>query len=273
MNISYSNLNTVKSQFTTVAATAEQNGNTLAGVMKGADGVHSIRVTTGDRIGNILRSGAQKAANNEVRQALLQTITKMLGGKDPRVVFAGNENFKWDDFGKGKPLSSRRISAIMSEVKAYTNEHNVSDRHKPYITQPDLVGNMVFQRSRAFERPTMAACEGLSYLVEIIQKTKGFDLNASVAINEIKQTARLMAAENDADDDVEYKLSEHLGRLKALMGYVACNANLPKTECVLAGDVASVLSSFVYNLERNYGTFFDRRGYESGLRDAETVIV
>ena len=57
------------------------------------------------------RTSEMKTANNQVRDLFLKTVADMFGGEKfiPDIV---RDNMKLEDFGKGKPLTARRINLV-----------------------------------------------------------------------------------------------------------------------------------------------------------------
>lgn len=73
-----------------------------------------------DFIGNIFRSSSSKAANDEVRSQFKSAIMGMFGVTDEsKLPDSVKEAMKLDDFGKGKPLTARRILAVQTTVDQY----------------------------------------------------------------------------------------------------------------------------------------------------------
>ncbi len=70
-----------------------------------------------DFIGNVGRSKSKAEANDAVRELFRNTIAKIFGGVDkiPESVLSA---MKFDDYGKGKPLTARRIRVVDAAVKA-----------------------------------------------------------------------------------------------------------------------------------------------------------
>lgn len=72
-----------------------------------------------DFVGNIGRGKTSRATNNAVRDLFKATILKMCGVTSEDMLPAGvRAAMKLDNFGKGKPLSARRIKAVDTALKA-----------------------------------------------------------------------------------------------------------------------------------------------------------
>ena len=61
------------------------------------------------------RTADMKTANNQVRDLFRRTIADMFGGEKfiPDIV---RDNMKLEDFGKGKPLTARRIQLVKTAI-------------------------------------------------------------------------------------------------------------------------------------------------------------
>ncbi|MBQ7738302.1 MAG: hypothetical protein IJT59_01415, partial [Desulfovibrionaceae bacterium] len=76
---------------------------------------HKITANDNDSVGARLRSQDFKDANNAVRTIFKKTIAEMFGGENniPKKVL---DAMKLDDYGKGKPLTARRILAVKKAI-------------------------------------------------------------------------------------------------------------------------------------------------------------
>ena len=87
--------------------------------VKGADTVVRFEgAPAGDYKGtfaSFLRTSEMKTANDRVRDLFLKTVADMFGGEKfiPDLV---RDNMKLEDFGKGKPLTARRIKLVATAV-------------------------------------------------------------------------------------------------------------------------------------------------------------
>ena len=99
------------------SAIAQLGGDKNAVAGTGALAGRSIVAkTTRDSIGNVGRLSASRDVNNAVRDHFMQTIIDMFGGasKVPKNV---QDAMKLQDYGKGKPLTARRIMAVAAAVQ------------------------------------------------------------------------------------------------------------------------------------------------------------
>ncbi|MBR6074513.1 MAG: hypothetical protein IKP87_04345, partial [Victivallales bacterium] len=98
-------------------ATHAKSGSTIAQV--GGTGPlagRTIVAKTGfDFIGNVGRRQESRDVNNAVRDLFKQAIADMFGGPD-KIPESVRDAMKLSDFGKGKPLTARRILAVKTAV-------------------------------------------------------------------------------------------------------------------------------------------------------------
>ncbi|MBQ1428171.1 MAG: hypothetical protein IIZ06_00740, partial [Kiritimatiellae bacterium] len=88
--------------------------NTVAGT--GPLAGRTIVAKTGfDFVGNVGRRQASRDVNNAVRDLFKQAIADMFGGPD-KIPESVRDAMKMADFGKGKPLTARRILAVKTAV-------------------------------------------------------------------------------------------------------------------------------------------------------------
>ena len=103
-------------KFAQMAASATKGSNIvrfIGGV--DADTVHEVFVTESDKVGKIFRSDSAKEANNVTRTIFRQSVAAMFGGES-KIPESVRDAMKMGDYGKGKPLSARRIMAVKVAV-------------------------------------------------------------------------------------------------------------------------------------------------------------
>ena len=117
----------ISAQFTKFTQFA---ADSLARGEKGADtiarldaedplGGRTIQAKTGDKIGKWVRSGSLKETNDRVRELFRQTVADMFGGEN-RIPESVLKAMKLEDYGKGKPLSARRINLVRAAVESFS---------------------------------------------------------------------------------------------------------------------------------------------------------
>jgi len=95
------------------------NGAYATDGAKGADVIARFTgMPKGDyncRFASFLRTSEMKTANDQVRDLFLKSVAGMFGGEKyiPDLV---RDNMKLEDFGKGKPLTARRIKLVATAV-------------------------------------------------------------------------------------------------------------------------------------------------------------
>lgn len=90
-------------------AFAQSNGSILVGAK-----------AKRDFVGNVFRGHESRTMNDEVRGKFKSAIMGMFGVADEKLLpDSVKEAMKLEDYGKGKPLTARRISAVQSTVDRY----------------------------------------------------------------------------------------------------------------------------------------------------------
>lgn len=113
--------------FTDFAATAKQSARAQFESKIVPDGeVRTIKAAGGlDFVGNVGRLSKYKTTNDSVRQLFRETVAGMFGCEEdiPDSVLKA---MKFEDYGKGKPLTARRITAVKNAIEAFAKDDNVA---------------------------------------------------------------------------------------------------------------------------------------------------
>ena len=117
--------------FTDFAATAaKQTTRAALGTLNAPDGTaRTVKASSQrDFIGNVWRLSAKRADNDAVRDLFRQTIVDMFGGEN-RIPKSVKDAMKLQDYGKGKPLTARRISLVKAAVdQVAANARRLGDK-------------------------------------------------------------------------------------------------------------------------------------------------
>lgn len=119
--------------FTGFAATAKMSArarlDSTVVVLNGAEKTikELKRSGSSDFIGNIARDFKCRVANDNVRQLFRDTVAKMFGGENhiPESVLTA---MKLEDYGKGKPLTARRIVAVKNAIERFAKDVKTSEK-------------------------------------------------------------------------------------------------------------------------------------------------
>ena len=109
--------------FVQFATSRGVSGGTALEGQQGADGSFTVKAKSKwDFSGNIGRSAASKAMNDDIRATFKRAVLDMFGVSDesglPESV---RQAMKFDDYGKGKPLTARRICAVQTAVQQHVD--------------------------------------------------------------------------------------------------------------------------------------------------------
>lgn len=100
------------------SAIAQVSGETNAVAGTGSlAGRTIIAKTMRDSIGNVGRLSASRDVNNAVRDIFMRTVINMFGGIG-QIPESVQNAMKLQDYGKGRPLTARRIKAVDAAIKA-----------------------------------------------------------------------------------------------------------------------------------------------------------
>ena len=104
-------------KFAQMAANAAKGTNVIRFIGgSDADTVHDVFVTESDKVGKLGRSTSAREANNVTREIFRQSVAAMFGSED-RIPPEVKNAMKLGDYGKGKPLTARRIIAVKAAVE------------------------------------------------------------------------------------------------------------------------------------------------------------
>ena len=109
--VNYANSLPNASESTAIVAAAPGNAD---GAKALAD--RAIVPKTGDYVGKIFRNKTLRDANDEVRTLFKAAVAEMFGGED-NIPASVKSAMKMEDYGKGKPLTARRIIAVNNAIE------------------------------------------------------------------------------------------------------------------------------------------------------------
>ena len=118
-----------------------------------------------DKVGKIGRSLEQKDFNNKVRTAFRNAIIDMFGGEN-NIPASVKKAMLMSDYGKGKPLTARRIIAVKTAIDAHLS------------APPDKLDVQVLGRTVTFEKWHY---EGLVAAMPESQRPRGLEGRAQLA--------------------------------------------------------------------------------------------
>lgn len=118
--------------FTSFAKSTGVGGRTTVQIGQSGGAISSIKAkSTLDFIGNIGRGERSRGTNDAVRALFKESVVKMFGGTTADDVACLPESVRTamrldDDYGKGKPLTARRILAVQTAVRQNTIENTLT---------------------------------------------------------------------------------------------------------------------------------------------------
>jgi hypothetical protein len=169
MPIGVNGYNNTFSSFVQFAADSFRTGNKKAiANVEGPLGGRTIVASTTDGVGfvgNLFRSRWDEVANDNARKLFLNAVTRMFGGRSniPESVWKA---INLQDYGRGAPLTARRIMAVKAAVDAHLS------------APPDKLDVTVGGRTVTFEKWHY---EGLVAAMPESQRPRGLEGRAQLA--------------------------------------------------------------------------------------------
>ena len=191
-------------------AEGAKRGSTIAQIDKSApqeagplSGRTIIAKQMHDSIGNVGRFAASRAVNNDVRALFMQAVADMFGGEN-KIPSDVLDAMKLSDYGKGKPLTARRILAVKTAIDRATIN----------------VNSCIEECKQAFAKRTDFDQEKLGSLIEKAFIACNRDKDAMKLVKDfhhsiIMNGANELRSEESVQRRVE-NLVDNLGELKAL---------------------------------------------------------
>ena len=114
--------NDAYNKFVAFANASGVKGDTIVEDKQGASSMNIVAKSKWDFIGNIGRSAASKAANNDVRFSFKMAVFRMFGAStEMDIPESVRTAMKFEDYGQGKPLTVRRIRAVQAAVEQHVD--------------------------------------------------------------------------------------------------------------------------------------------------------
>ena len=253
-------------QFVNFAKNARWRQTTLESYQAAGGGLAIRASTRGDFIGHIRRDAVTQNENDTIRNAFKQTVLDLFGVTQvAQLPEAVQKEMKLDDYGKGKPLSVRRIRAVNAVV-----EKQIATLSKPlmatcnWIMQLEELNNLrrhqlsMDDTVKARLYTALKACEGDEEVFELLKTNvfgivydKEFCLNSDDEVREnvqrIRDNLRALRREFARDPNAYNALKPFMGE----------SPNIVYTSNLLRG-----MTGVVYNDPKDWNQFM----LDSGLQ-------
>ena len=253
-------------QFVDFAKNARWRQTTLESYQAAGGGLAIRASTRGDFIGHIRRDAGTQTANDTIRNAFKQTVLDLFGVTQvAQLPEAVQKEMKLDDYGKGKPLSVRRIRAVNAVV-----EKQIATLSKPlmatcnWIMQLEELNHLQCHQLsmddtvKARLYTALKACEGDEEVFELLKTNvfgivydKEFCLNSDDEVREnvqrIRDNLRALRREFARDPNAYNALKPFMGE----------SPNIVYTSNLLRG-----MTGVVYNDPKDWNQFM----LDSGLQ-------
>ena len=123
----------------------------------------TIKPGTGDWVGvGVGRLASLKRANNATRDAFLKAVSDMFGGES-RIPASVKDAMKLEDYGKGKPLTARRILAVKAAIDGcgLREQKEFEKSISRFQNQPDMEAQALSKGYSRSELPRLASAVNL----------------------------------------------------------------------------------------------------------------
>ena len=97
-------------------ANSKMESNNAKAIARLGEGNHEIAAATGDKVAPLWRRQSNKNANNEIRASFRSMLIDIFEGEE-NIPASVKAVLKEHDYGQGKPLTARRISAVCNAVR------------------------------------------------------------------------------------------------------------------------------------------------------------
>lgn len=105
------------------------DGNKATAIARIGEGDHVIVAATGDRVGPLWRRQSNKNANDQVRASFRNMLVNIFEGEE-NIPASARAVLKEHDYGQGKPLTARRISAVCNACASAPNRSGRTSRFR-----------------------------------------------------------------------------------------------------------------------------------------------
>ncbi len=163
---------------------------------------HSITATSESFIGKLFRSSETKEANNYARTIFKESIAKMFGGED-HIPDSVKDAMKMNDFGKGRPLTARRIMAVKAAID------QVADKMKTCVEESKADFNYTMDGQEKCDEmieKAFIACKGNTDAMDIVKTHIG-----EITVNSVSELRTEEGMQKKVDG-----LLDNLSELKEL---------------------------------------------------------
>ena len=180
--------------FTDFAATAKSTARASIGGPTTLGGTErTIKAANNfDFIGNVGRLSRYKTANDNVRQLFRDTIANMFGGENhiPENVLKA---MKLEDYGKGKPLTARRIKAVKTEVERFAQAAKAAgDKAMAALGGDGTFTNLPKAAAEALEKTVRGALESCKN-ADVLEVASEYVTTICIRGNQVRGEAEIKA--------------------------------------------------------------------------------
>ena len=123
-------------------ASSKMDGNKATAIARIGEGDHTIVAATGDRVAPLWRRQSNKSANDQVRASFRSMLVNIFEGEE-NIPASVRAVLKEHDYGQGKPLTARRISAVCNAVRVCAEQERLNQQIQEDASKAECIGRLL----------------------------------------------------------------------------------------------------------------------------------
>ena len=123
-------------------ASSKMESNNSKAIARIGEGDHVIVAATGDRVAPLWRRQSNKSANDQVRASFRSMLVNIFEGEE-NIPASVRAVLKEHDYGQGKPLTARRISAVCNAVRVCAEQERQNQQIQEDASKAECIGRLL----------------------------------------------------------------------------------------------------------------------------------
>ena len=123
-------------------ANSKMESNNAKAIARMGEGEHVIVAATGDKVAPLWRRQSNKNANNEIRASFRSMLIDIFEGEE-NIPASVRAVLKEHDYGQGKPLTARRISAVCNAVRVCAEQERQNQQIQEDASKAECIGRLL----------------------------------------------------------------------------------------------------------------------------------
>ena len=123
-------------------ASSKMDDNNAKAIARIGEGDHVIMAATGDKVAPLWRRQSNKNANDQVRASFRSMLVNIFEGEG-NIPASVRAVLKEHDYGQGKPLTARRISAVCNAVRVCAEQERQNQQIQEDASKAECIGRLL----------------------------------------------------------------------------------------------------------------------------------